>query len=88
MRLALSSIAFVVCLLWFTRHHLEEIWDQYSVKNYIVDSVFYYITPEEASDKPEELEWGDKVIVMARMEEENTDWVQQELPEYVKIPAR
>ena len=81
MRIALCSIALVLCVIWFTRHLLEEIWDQYSVKDYIVDSVFYYI-PEEQSERPEELEWGDKVSVMARLEEENTDWVLEELPEY------
>lgn len=81
MRIALCSIAFVVCLLLLTRHHLEEIWDQYSVEDYIVDSIFYYV-PEEIPDQPEELEWGDKVIVMAKLEEENTDWVKEELPEY------
>lgn len=26
---------------------------------------------------------GDKVIVMAKLEEERTDWVEEELPEYV-----
>lgn len=51
------------------------------MKDYIVDSVFYYL-PEEVPDHPEDREWGDKVIVMARLEEENTDWVENELPEY------
>lgn len=52
------------------------------MEDYIIDSVFYYV-PEELPDEPEELEWGDKVIVMARLEEENTNWVHEELPEYV-----
>lgn len=29
----------------------------------------------------------DKVIVMAKLEEENTEWVGEELPEYVISPA-
>ena len=53
------------------------------MKDYIVDSVFYHL-PQNVPDHPEDQhgEWGNKVIVMARLEEENTDWVEKELPEY------
>lgn len=55
---------------------------------YLIDSIYTRFHPlsldlPSHSTNPFNVEVGDKIIVMAKLEEEDTDWVQDELPEYV-----
>ena len=83
LRLILSAIFLLSIPLFLVTRHFADIWDQYSISSYIVASwqnTFRHGKVENIpafDDKP-----GDKVIIMAKLEKENTDWVIEELPEY------
>ena len=84
LRLILSAIFLLGIPLFLVTRHFADIWDQYSISSYIAASwqnTFRYGKVENIpafDGKP-----GDKVIIMAKLEKENTDWVTEELPEYV-----
>ena len=84
LRFALSASVLLIILLLFLKSHLEDLWSQYSVGSYISHSwrnTFQYgIVDNNPAFGGEP---GDKVIVMAKLEKENTDWVTEHLPEYV-----
>ena len=84
LRLILSAFFLVSIPLFLVTRHFADIWDQYSISSYIAASwqnTFRFGNVEDIpafDGKP-----GDKVIIMAKLEKENTDWVTEELPEYV-----
>lgn len=61
--------------------HLHDLSDQYGVVDYFTFSVLSAVEKRphrsQAVDKA-----GDKIIVMAKLEQEDTSWVVEELPEY------
>lgn len=81
LRLALCVTFLLFFSLYLLEAHLRDICNQYRAGAYLADwldhkgpvqsPVFYNGIPE------------DKVIVMAKLEEEHTDWVAEQLPEYV-----
>jgi hypothetical protein len=63
--------------------HLQDIYNQYRAGAYLAEWLNrndVTETPVPIHDNP-----GDKVIVMAKLAEEHTDWVQEELPECVNL---
>ncbi len=82
LRFVLAAFAVLIFLLLVLKNHLEDIWDQYSVGDYIEhkvkgkDGYKGYLPPLLGAK-------GDKIIVMARLETDNTDWVTHDLAEYV-----
>ena len=58
--------------------HLSDLADQYSAGSYILDSLDLN---RNDTIHPPAVPPGDKVIVMARLEEEDTNWVEEYLPE-------
>jgi hypothetical protein len=65
--------------------HLQDLGDQYGVVDYFTFSV-----SNLRADRPSHSNTignivGDKIIVMAKMETEDTSWVAEELPEYVEL---
>lgn len=82
LRFALSASVLLIILLLLLKNHLEDLWDQYNVGSYISHSwktAFQYGTVD---DNPAfRGEPGDKIIVMAKLEKENTAWVTEHLPE-------
>ena len=76
----LVPASLTVGFLIFLKVRGLEIWDQYDVPAYVGD---YLGFGDGTNDKvPLVGEAGDRVIVMAKMEKENTDWVSDYLPEY------
>jgi hypothetical protein len=73
----------VVCVLLFTLYlleaHLQDLCNQYRAGAYVID----WLDRNGAASSPVrgEITPGDKVIVMAKLEEEPTDWVEEQLPE-------
>ena len=68
--------------VYFLGAHLADLGDQYHAGTYLSDWL--------GSSNLRQSKWSpydgyiqDKVIVMARLEEEPVDWVHEELPEYV-----
>lgn len=70
--------------LYLLKVHLEDLCDQYRAGAYLVD--WLHTNPQEYKGiLPGHGPLGDKVIVMAKLEEEPTEWVEAELPEYVLV---
>lgn len=88
LRFALSASVLAFLLLVLLKNHLEDLWDQYDVTSYIGASwknTFKHGTVQNIptfNGQP-----GDKVIIMATLEKENTDWVAEGLPEYASSPS-
>ena len=62
--------------------HLHDIGDQYGVVDYFTFSVLSANKKRPYQPKFDD-KVGDKIIVMAKLEQEDTSWVVEELPEYV-----
>ncbi|KAL2051011.1 hypothetical protein ABVK25_008757 [Lepraria finkii] len=83
LRFALSASVLAFLLLVLLKNHLEDLWDQYDVTSYIGASwknTFKHGTVQNIpafNGQP-----GDKVIIMATLEKENTDWVAEGLPDW------
>jgi hypothetical protein len=83
LRFAVSASLLLIILLVLLKNHLEDIWDQYSVGTYIATSWKKTFQHGIVENIPAfRAEPGDKVIIMAKLEKENTDWVFDGLPEY------
>ncbi|OJD18778.1 hypothetical protein AJ78_01249 [Emergomyces pasteurianus Ep9510] len=86
LRLAVVFSCLKLVILWFLVRHLHDRFNQDSAVTYIIDSVLAAVHPESIrgylKELPNDVEVGDKIIVMARLEEENADWVQDELPDW------
>lgn len=82
-RFALGTSALVILLLLVLKSHLENIWDQRSVGSYLRHSwknTFHHGSVEHVPafhGKP-----GDKVIIMAKLEKDETSWVTEHLPDW------
>lgn len=80
-RLAVCMSILLFFSLYLLEAHLHDLYNQYRAGAYLVDWLDRngpLHSPPSGDIIP-----GDKVIVMAKLEEENTDWVEKELPEYV-----
>lgn len=81
-RFALTASIVSIILLLILKQHLEDLWQQYNVPAYLRSSFknsFRYGELDHLA--PVSGKMGDKIIVMARLEQENTDWVAKNLPE-------
>lgn len=71
-----------ILLLILLKNHLQDLSDQYHLNAYIHASIqnsFHYGSLEYHA--PTAGKVGDKVIIMAKLEKENTEWVAANLPE-------
>lgn len=83
MRFALSASIISILLLLIVKIKLEDIWDQYGVSTYIAHSWKNTFQHGPVQNIPTYGgEASDKVVIMAKTETENTDWVAEHLPEY------
>ncbi|PWY91468.1 hypothetical protein BO94DRAFT_513606 [Aspergillus sclerotioniger CBS 115572] len=80
-RVALCAILALLLPLFILKNHLEDLCDQYRAGAYVIDWLNLGST-RKGDIFPQRVEQGDKVIVMARLQEEHTDWVEQELPDW------
>lgn len=84
-RVAICASVLLLFSLYLLEAHLQDLYNQYRAGAYLVDwldrngpvhnAVSGVTTP------------GDNVIVMAKLEEEDTTWVEEELPECVPVPS-
>ena len=80
-RFAITASLILMVLLFILKEHLEDLWDQYNVPAYVRSSFkntfrhgpLDYLTPVPSK-------MADQIIIMAKLEEENTDWVARNLP--------
>jgi hypothetical protein len=61
---------------------LEDFYDRSHAGTYVVDWVKPQYLPQSIPTQPHS-KTNEAVIVMAALEEEHTEWVKEELPEYV-----
>lgn len=81
-RFALTASIVSIVLLLILKQHLEDLWDQYNVPAYLRSSFRNSFSHGELDHlAPVPGTMGDKIIVMARLEHEKTDWVAKNLPE-------
>lgn len=80
-RLAVCVSILLLFSLYLLEAHLHDLYNQYRAGTYLVD--WLDRNGPVHSSPSGDITPGDKVIVMAKLEEENTDWVEEELPEYV-----
>ena len=81
-RFALSGSALLIIFL-LVKKYVADIWDQYSVGSYIGSSWKSPFRGGKVDGLPGLMgEAGDKVVIMARLEMEDTSWVTTQLPEY------
>lgn len=86
LRFALSASVFLIILLLIVKIKLEDVWDQYDVSNYIAHSWKNTFQHGPVQNIPTfDGEASHKVVIMAKMEKENTDWVAENLPEYALL---
>lgn len=81
-RFFLTASIVAIILLLLLKNHLQDLSDQYNVSAYIHASIqnsFHHGTLDYHA--PFAGEAGDKIIIMAKLEKENTDWVAANLPE-------
>lgn len=80
--LLLATPFLIIVILLLTPNPVSDIYDQYNVPAYIASSVTQYWREPQRASAIKGAKPGDKVIVMARLEEEDTSWVEEELAEY------
>ncbi|RAH59526.1 hypothetical protein BO85DRAFT_416726 [Aspergillus piperis CBS 112811] len=91
-----SRFQLCICLLFLIiliplKSHLTDLCDQYRAQEYIVDWFSLERTSQVTISSPGQT--GDKVIVAAKLQEEQTEWIEQELPDwqraiYIVNPSR
>lgn len=81
LRFAICISVMLIFSLYLLEAHLQDIVNQYRAGAYVVE----WLNRNDVIKKPVPFNGtpGDKVIVMAKLAEEHTDWVQEELPECV-----
>lgn len=85
-RLAIGTSILLLVPLWLLKNHCEDLWHQYDVSAYVLGTYESSWLAGKGnvttnSTMPAVNNSSDKVIVMARLEEEDTSWVVEELPE-------
>ncbi len=82
LRFAICASLLAFFSLYLLEAHLKDVCSQYRAGAYLVDWLNRNgaVEPPTVGNVPV---IGDKVIVMAKLQEEPTDWVQEELPECV-----
>ena len=84
LRLVLLVTVFLLIVFLIVKIKLEEVWDQYSVSTYIAHSWENSFQHGAVQNIPAYGgEASDKVVIMAKTEKEDTDWVAENLPECV-----
>ena len=73
-----TSVILLLPLFLLVRK-LNEIWDQYNVPAYI-QATFGYGFQEQPSSISGQV--GDKIVIMAKLEDQDTSWVKEHLPTY------
>ena len=83
LRFALPALLLVIIVSVTLYIKFAQIWDQYSAPSYAWASLQNTLRGSTLDNPPAVLgKVEDKVVIMARVESENTDWVAEGLPEY------
>lgn len=83
-RVVISVSVILILLIVLLTRHLLDLGNQYSAFTYFRASLVNSFSHAPSNYLPAAgVETGDKVVVMAKMESEDTNWVTRELPSFV-----
>ncbi|BCR85862.1 DUF3431 domain-containing protein [Aspergillus chevalieri] len=80
LRLLCCGLLVIFVPLYLLERHLHDLYNQYHAGDYVVD--WWKYKQPSYKDVAAQTTPGDKVIVMAKLEEEQTNWVEEELPDW------
>ena len=81
-RFALPALLLVITLFVILYIKFAQVWDQYSAPSYAWASLQNTFRGSDLDNPPAVVgNVEDKVVIMAKVESENTDWVAENLPE-------
>ncbi|OJJ68359.1 hypothetical protein ASPBRDRAFT_58380 [Aspergillus brasiliensis CBS 101740] len=80
LRLLLCSSLFLLFPIFLLKAHLADLSDQYGAKNYLVNWLNLGWSDRGIGTYP--VSSGDKVVVVAKLQEEHTEWIEEELPDW------
>ena len=83
MRVAICGFILLLSTFYLLEAHLRDVCSRYRAGEYVMDWLVRNSLDHRPVLPANVVVPGDKVIVMAKLREEPTDWVQEELPEYV-----
>ncbi|PYI07688.1 hypothetical protein BO78DRAFT_312555 [Aspergillus sclerotiicarbonarius CBS 121057] len=91
LRVLLCSSLFLLFPLFLLKTYLEDLCDQYGAESYLIDWLDLGWSRREI--RPFPTSPGDKVVVAAKLQEEHTEWIEEELPDweraiYIVNPSR
>lgn len=83
-RVVIGASGILILLIILLARHLLDLGNQYSAFTYFRTSLAKTFFQAPSNDPPAiGVEAGDKVVIMAKMETEDTNWVIRELPSFV-----
>ncbi|KAL8817884.1 MAG: hypothetical protein Q9223_003365 [Gallowayella weberi] len=87
LRFALPALLLLITVFVVLYIKFAQIWDQYNAPAYAWASLQNTFRGSKLENPPPVAgKVGDKVVIMAKVESEDTDWVAQNLPEYTLPP--
>ena len=78
------ALALVVLLVLDTL--VRDLWHKYNVNDFVYSSVAEALDYNLDTYNPTGENTGDKIVIMAKLEAEDTEWVAEKLPEWVPPP--
>lgn len=81
-RTALAVVVALALLMLFVLDTIiKDSWHKYNVNNFVYSSVAEALHYDLDTYNPTEENSGDKIVIMAKLEAEDTEWVAEKLPE-------
>lgn len=79
------AVALALVMLFFFDTLVRDSWHKYNVNDFVYSSVAKALHIELDTYNPTGENTGDKIVIMAKLEAEDTEWVAEKLPEYVSF---
>lgn len=80
-------VALALVLLFVLDTLVRDSWHKYNVNDFVYSSVAEALRYNLDSYNPAGENTGDKIVIMAKLEAEDTEWVAEKLPEWVPPPS-
>lgn len=77
------AVALALLMLFVFDTLVRDSWHKYNVNDFVYSSVAEALHYDLDTYNPMGENTGDKIVIMAKLEAEDTEWVAEKLPEYV-----
>lgn len=74
-------VALALVLLFVLDTLVRDLWHKYNVNDFVYSSVAEALRYDLDTYNPTGENTGDKIVIMAKLEAEDTEWVAEKLPE-------